>query len=111
MTTFTVVASAREERFCIIERLDGYGRKAALGGEFLRVAARLAANEEGHFLEFLFRFGGPVDDDAADDRRGGERLLAAEMRRRRAVMELDVVAEHGDEMLLETHHQRMDPGV
>ena len=43
--------------------------------------------------------------------RGAVRAVRAEMRRRGVVMELGVVAEHGEEVLLQAHHQRMDPGV
>ena len=39
------------------------------------------------------------------------RSAVAEMRGRRVVVELEVVAEHREQMLFEAHHQRMDPGV
>ena len=97
-------------------------------GEALGVAARLAAHEERDLAEFLLGVAGPADGSdasgstaragtsaglAAPSRRrcGRAAGCAAEMRRRGAVVELEVVAEHRQQMLLQAHHQRMDPGV
>ena len=49
------VASAAVMGFCIVQRLEGDGCDAALGGEALGVAARLAAHEEGNLGAALSR--------------------------------------------------------
>jgi hypothetical protein len=42
---------------------------------------------------------------------GGGRAAMAEMRRSGVIMEFEVAAEHLQQMLLKTHHQRMHPAV
>ena len=51
----------------------------------------------------------PRAAEASTDR--SARPGRAQMRGRGAVVEFGVVAEHREQMLLEPHHQRMDPGV
>src|SRR6056297_2883043 len=95
----------------------------ALGREGFGVALGLAAHEERDLLQFLFRRGQPHDLDRAGIGLGGFRRnslcladitqlgLVAVMAGAGIVVELEILAEHGQQVFLKPHDQRMYPGV
>src|SRR5271165_1856014 len=111
--------SAAEVGFGFIERAYGDRRESALARERFGVAPCASAHEERNLLELALRLERPACRLRGGRRHrrltvawGAQRLRrAAEMRRRSPVMELGIVAEHRQKMLLEAHHERMDPRV
>src|SRR5690349_10069816 len=116
MTNFTgtaFAASAPVMCFCIVQRLEGYCFNAAFGGVALRVAAGLAANEEGNLGKLIFCVGCP-NDRCRGSRRGFgclhrlgcsvSGLAVSEVRSFCPVVEFEIFAEHRQKMLLKTHH-------
>ena len=93
-------------RFGVVEGLDGDAGYPLVAGEAFGIAASLAANEEGDLAEFPLGIGRP----AGVFSNGGDCRLA-EMRGCRFAMELEVVAEHRQQVFLQTHHQRVYPRV
>ena len=104
-------------RLGIVERLHADLGKASLLSESLRVAASLAADEEWNLAQFELGIrlpGSIVARALLRSRRrrfGDERCTMAEVRGRRGIRELEVVAEHAEQVFFKAHHQRVNPGV
>src|SRR3954452_620112 len=104
ITTRNGVASAGEVRFGIVERLDGDGREALRQGEALGVVAGLAADKERDLQQLGLRLRRPA---RRAGRGRGCRGGRPEVRGGGPVVELEVLAEHPEQVLLEAHHQRV----
>ena len=110
-TTRIGICSAAEMGFGIVQGFHCDGVQRLLAGKLLGVAAGFAAHEERDLAKLLLGVGGPRE--LRIDRRHNRLFAhcATEMRGCSTIVELEIFAEHSQQVFLQAHHQRVDPGV